>query len=450
MAEGVRFGTSGVRGLVSELTDAVCAAYARAFLGVVGGMHLLVGRDLRDSSSRLAAACAAAGVEQGVVVTDCGELPTPALALEAMRLGVPAIMVTGSHIPADRNGLKFYRPTGEINKADEAAIVAALAPAAAAPPIVPAASSEARERYVDRYTGLQVSLRGLRIGVYQHSTVARDMLIRILDALGADVVPLGRADTFIPVDTEALRPEDVALARGWSAEHALDAIVSADGDADRPLIADEHGTFLRGDVVGLLTAKFLGAATVVTPVTSSSAAELCGAFRTVRRTRVGSPHVIAGMADAVPPVVGYEANGGVLLGSSVMGLLPLPTRDAVLPILAVLGLARREGLSVSQLVATLPPRRTASALLRHMPPEITGPFIARLADHAFAADLVRHPVVTVDMTDGAKLALADGDSVHFRASGNAPELRCYAESSTEARAEELVGSALKHAREALG
>jgi hypothetical protein len=34
-------------------------------------------------------------------------------------------MVTGSHIPFDRNGLKFYRPEGEITKADEAGILAA-------------------------------------------------------------------------------------------------------------------------------------------------------------------------------------------------------------------------------------------------------------------------------------------------------------------------------------
>ena len=61
-----------------------------------------------------------------------------------------------------------------------------------------------------RYAGMPVSLRGLRIGVYQHSSVARDVLVRILQRLGVDVVPLGRAETFVPVDTEALRPEDVA------------------------------------------------------------------------------------------------------------------------------------------------------------------------------------------------------------------------------------------------
>ena len=58
---------------------------------------------------------------RGMTAVGCGVVPTPALALEAARRGAAAVMVTGSHIPFDRNGLKFYRPGGEeITKADEA------------------------------------------------------------------------------------------------------------------------------------------------------------------------------------------------------------------------------------------------------------------------------------------------------------------------------------------
>ena len=80
---------------------------------------------------------------------------------------------------------------------------------------------------------------------------------------------------------------------------------------------DETGALIRGDVLGILTAKFLGAETVVTPVTSNSSIEGTGYFRHVVRTKVGSPFVIAGMAEAAGIVVGFEANGGVLLGSDV-------------------------------------------------------------------------------------------------------------------------------------
>lgn len=460
MGEAPRFGTSGLRGLVAALTDDLVARYTRAFLRHLGaGGELLLGRDLRDSSLRIVAACAAGAAAEGVRVIDCGALPTPALALEAMRLRVPAIMVTGSHIPADRNGLKFYRPDGEIDKADEAGIASRLegVPGVALPAATIEPSTDALDRYIARYSSLApaVSLREARIGVYQQSSVARDILVRILDALGADVVPLGRSDAFVPVDTEALRPEDVALVRGWSAEHGLDAIVSTDGDADRPLIADENGAFLRGDIVGLLTARFLGARTVVTPVTSTSAVELSTSFGTVVRTKVGSPHVIAGMSGAQPPVIGFEANGGVLLGSeAAVGsttLSPLPTRDAVLPIIAVLASDRRQGRSLSALVAGLPPRHTASGLIREVPATESAPLIARLAtDHAFAADLTRHAIALADTTDGTKLTLSSGDTVHFRASGNAPELRCYVESATAASAVTMVDDVLGRIRKHLG
>ncbi|TIW84509.1 MAG: phosphomannomutase, partial [Mesorhizobium sp.] len=68
-------------------------------------------------------ACLGAIAQRGFTPLDCGHLPTPALALEAARIRRPAIMVTGSHIPDDRNGLKFYRAEGEIDKADEAGII---------------------------------------------------------------------------------------------------------------------------------------------------------------------------------------------------------------------------------------------------------------------------------------------------------------------------------------
>ena len=129
-----KFGTSGLRGLVGELTDGTAAAHARAFarhLRQAGmakaGAPIFLGRDMRASSPEITAQCAAALATEGLEPVDCGVLPTPALALHAMTRGASALMITGSHIPDDRNGVKFYRPDGEIDKNDEAAI-ARLAP----------------------------------------------------------------------------------------------------------------------------------------------------------------------------------------------------------------------------------------------------------------------------------------------------------------------------------
>ena len=85
------------------------------------------------------------------------------------------------------------------------------------------------------------------------AAVGRDVLVELLQALGAEVLAFGRSATFVPVDTEAVRPEDVALARQWSIANVLHAIVSTNGDSDRPLVADEHGewTFDNHDIVHL-------------------------------------------------------------------------------------------------------------------------------------------------------------------------------------------------------
>ncbi len=152
--------------------------------------------------------------------------------------------------------------------------------------------------------------------------MGRDVLPDILKALGANVISLGRTDVFVPIDTEAVRHEDIQQAREWADLYDFDAILSTDGDADRPLIGDEKGNWLRGDVVGILCAQYLRATAVVTPVSSNSALEKTESFAQVIRTRIGSPYVIEGMQTAAHGsaglVVGYEANGGFLLGSQVL------------------------------------------------------------------------------------------------------------------------------------
>jgi len=462
----VKFGTSGLRGLVSEMTDAVCAAHVAAFLrhlaATEGFDAVLVGRDLRPSSPRIAAASAAAIEAEGRVAIDCGVLPTPALALEAARRGLPAVMVSGSHIPFDRNGLKFYRAAGEITKADEAGILAALAPASPAPP--PAARIVADDTALARYRARSVDffgpgpLAGRRIGVWQHSAAGRDLVVEILAALGAKPIALGRTDGFVPIDTEAVAPADAARIADWVAEHRLDALVSTDGDGDRPLVADEQGAVLRGDAVGVLTARVLGADAVATPLNATTAIERSGWFARVERTRIGSPFVIAALerlaaAGATLPV-GFEANGGFLLGGVATGaegrtLAPLPTRDAMTPILALLAAAEAAGGPLSALAATLPARATASDRLQEVPEARSAPLLAALAADAGArtALLAGLAVAAVDTRDGVRMTLADGDIVHLRASGNAPELRVYTECATPEAAARLLAAVLARAAE---
>lgn len=455
----VGFGTSGARGLVTDMNDQVCWSYVTAFLQEVAphAKRVALGQDLRPSSRHIAEVCAAAVRARGMEPVYAGVLPTPALALYALQQRIPAVMVTGSHIPFDRNGIKFYTAQGEISKADEQAILNAVLTApndysgiALTQDDTPVANYQ--QRYRDFFPAN--FLAGKRIGVYEHSSVARDFLHTLLAGFGAEVISLGRSDGFVPVDTEAVSEADQALARNWVAAHKLDALLSTDGDADRPLIADETGNWLRGDIVGLLCASYLGAQTVVTPVSSNTAIERCGAFRKVVRTRIGSPYVIAGMDSALAAgdagVVGFEANGGFLLGSAITRdgrtLAPLPTRDAVLPMLALLALAHRQGVPLSGILANLPQRYTASDRIQSFPTELSRALLKRFAEEAgSAAEFFRElcgDIAGRDLTDGLRLTFANGEIVHLRPSGNAPELRCYAEADNAPRAQALVQAAL--------
>lgn len=462
----LKFGTSGLRGLSADLTGRASALYATAFARHLlksghakPGDPILVGRDFRESSPAISATCIGALKRAGLTPINCGTLPTPALALYGLHLKAASLMITGSHIPADRNGIKFYRPDGEIDKRDEVAISEEAL--AVGDSILDETSAEAENRtaetealFLQRNKDLlpSGSLAGLTIGVYQHSTVARDLFGEVLSHYGARVVPLGRSESFIPVDTEAVSAETIRLMKAWAPEHGLDAIVSADGDGDRPLVADETGEPLRGDLLGLIAANFLGADVVVTPVTSNSGIESAGSYA-VTRTRVGSPYVIAGMDEAIAAgkanVMGFEANGGTLTASrfTVEGkpFQPLPTRDSFLPILATLYAAALAKKPLSAVAVSYRLPFAAADRLENFPVETSAALMAYLrASDANLADFLK-PVAAVASKsdiDGLRVTLVDNRIIHFRPSGNAPEMRCYVEASSESEAKNLLEQGL--------
>ncbi|MEP7050931.1 MAG: phosphomannomutase [Pseudomonadota bacterium] len=469
---GVAFGTSGARGLVTAMTDEVCYTYTRGFLqyleregDIKRGGRVAVAGDLRSSTPRIMRAAMKAIADHGCAPINGGRVPSPAVAMYGFDNGIPSIMVTGSHIPDDRNGIKFNRPKSELMKRDEpgmkeqvvqlpADFDAKGAILSTAQRQEPALVTSIEERYVSRYLEAfgEGALNGAKIGLFEHSAVGRDVCFQVLSGLGAQVTRLGRSDAFIPVDTEAIRAEDVASAARWGREHDFDTIVSTDGDSDRPLVSDEHGKWLRGDVAGILTAKFLGATFVATPVSCNTALEKCGAFKHVARTRIGSPYVIEAMNGALggsEKVVGYEANGGFLTATDFRfaGRLPaLPTRDALLVHLAVLLSARSQGIRISQLLATLPQRFTASDRLEDFPTALAKERLAVLTQGGPGGIAQAFPnfgvVKEVSSVDGLRITFASEEVVHLRPSGNAPELRCYTEADSEPRAIKLNEEAL--------
>lgn len=469
-----KFGTSGLRGLVEDLTDGTSErhviGFARHLLSsgqIQLGDKVFIGQDLRASSPKIAQQTAQGLSHAGLIPISCGDLPTPALADYAMKQNAASIMITGSHIPADRNGIKFYLPDGEIAKPDELAIrshadlVQDDELGSSSNIDMPNEKDQVLDQYFKRYENFlpENALKHMKLGLYEHSSVARDYFKTLLEHFGAEVVSLARSETFVPVDTEAVSAETCEMLFAWSLEHKFDAIISTDGDGDRPLLADEQGICVKGDVLGLITSMFIDADAIITPVSSNSGIEKVQKADVIR-TRIGSPYVIEGIvtskAKGAKTIAAFEANGGFLLGSDISvdgrSLSALPTRDCVLPILAVLASATQNAQSVSNLVAGLKLPITQSGRIENLPTEHSLALIKSLVEdegqrNAFFAKFGK--VAHVDSMDGLRIGLDNGSTIHLRPSGNAPEMRCYVEAHSLEKADLLLSDGITHIQNAL-
>ena len=460
---GINFGTSGARGLVTAFTSEVCTAFTLSFLDAMQKKFtykkVAVAMDNRPSSPEIAAIICGAIESYGFEVDFYGVLPTPALALQAMSEKNPSIMITGSHIPFDRNGIKFYRPDGEISKEDEIDILNNSNLMINVNSNLSQVKEEAAINYLNRYGNYfgKNCLDGLKIGIYEHSSAGRDLYAELFRSLGASVISLGRSDEFVPIDTEAVADIDKKRAKDWSKEYSFDAIFSTDGDGDRPLIADENGNWLRGDIVGLLTAQLLGIEALAVPVSCNTAIEKCGFFKEILRTRIGSPYVIEAFDKLkdYKSFAGFEANGGFLLGSSLAQdekvLQALPTRDALLPFMVLLTYVVKEKISLSKLVANLPQRFSSSDRIQEFSRENSLKLLQKGESDPVSLletfGLKNLKVVDINQIDGLRLTLDNESIIHLRPSGNAPELRCYVETYSQNDSDNLVNQILTYIRE---
>ena len=540
----LKFGTSGRRGLVCEMSQLEIYTNARAEIeylqrlplekgGITPGDEFYYAADLRPSSvcfveefggrGEIAQAIETAIHDAGMKPVFLGFLPTPALTFFALQRRRASIMVTGSHIPFERNGYKTNTSLGELLKEHERPINQAVAlmrerllnqsaedsqfdangRLKCGHKALPAVLETAREEYKNRYLRFfsADALKGMRLVCYQHSAVGRDLLVEILEALGAEVHPMGRSERFVPIDTENIDAACLAdlnrmLAEATAKFGRIDALVSTDGDSDRPLVVGVDGQsqaqFFNGDRLGMVVAEFLGADAVVVPISANDGIDRSALAPVLEpRTRIGSPFVIAGMEAAQQrgkqKVCGWEANGGFLLGSecSRQGkkLAALATRDAMLPILAALTSAREKELSLCQLFAALPARFGDAALIRNFPrsraleivrrfspaePSVVelsladGELTTRHSDgHAelltpeagliyrqiftqlegYFAPLLGN-VVGLNWIDGLRIRFDGGEVAHIRPSGNADELRIYAMADDPARAKAITAAGI--------
>lgn len=470
---GLKFGTSGVRGLVSDMTPQELYLFTVAFLEYAQsiGQHseVAIGYDLRPSSPSIFSSIVDTVTGFGREVFDCGELPTPALAFYAQKKTCLAIMITGSHIPADRNGIKFYLESGETLKSDDAEILKRYDELKVAgrsfernsnnPLKVTDTKLDAKKLYIDRYVNFfpPGCLIGSKLVFYQHSSVARDLYPEILHLLGARVSCVGKSNTFVPVDTEAV--DSIDNFKNWILEYEADGLISTDGDGDRPLFIDENGSLVPGDKIGAYASIYLGCKDIAIPISCNSAISEAPQIRTVLKTKIGSPFVISALnelAKKSDKVAGFEANGGFMLQSGVQlenaFLDPLPTRDSVLPVLSALLLAKKNGLKISQLSTLIPLRYTSSGLIRNYSNEKSQALLKNATRDPvqFLNKVVPHwdfHVERINNLDGLRIEGSKGLTVHLRPSGNAPEFRCYTEAPEQALADQLCDDTLNSIKE---
>lgn len=486
------FGTSGLRALVTDITDLECYINTAGFLRFLAQSDDLPAKatvylagDLRHSTPAIMRAVHKAIADSGHTTVYAGFIPTPAIAYYALQKSAPCIMVTGSHIPDDRNGIKFYKKDGEVLKEDEPAIKEAVAAvrfelyaadaskAGFTPdgvlisaPALPEEDKAAAKSYLHRYANVfnDTTLAGKKIVFYQHSAVGRDLLVEILESLGAEVEAVGRSEKFVPIDSENVTPDDQAYFKVLARQHpGAFAIVSTDGDSDRPFVIDEQGIFHRGDVLGVLNADWLKADFAAFPISVSDAVDshLTEQNMHWQHTKIGSPYVISVMNEALlagrKRVVGWEVNGGFLLGGDLemnsKTLKALPTRDAILPIIGALVMAIKKQQSVAALFASLPHRATQAGLINDFPMHISKAMIERFStdtpevrtelESYFSSALGFGKLLRINSTDGVRMYFDNGDIAHMRPSGNAPQLRIYSVADTQERADQIVAMAIK-------
>ncbi|HMA72398.1 MAG TPA: phosphoglucosamine mutase [Xanthobacteraceae bacterium] len=256
------FGTDGIRGrangvITAELALRVGQAAGLAFHRGDHRHRVVIGKDTRLSGYMIENALVAGFTSVGMDVFLLGPMPTPAVAMltRSMRADL-GVMISASHNPYDDNGIKLFGPDGyklsdevelEIERLVDSDVAKKLAKSAAlgrAKRIdgVP-------ERYIEfakRTLPRNLSLDGLRVVVDCANGAAYRVIPEALWELGAEVISIGVDPDGFNINKDCGSTEPDALRRKVL-EMRADIGIALDGDADRVVIADEHGHLVDGD-----------------------------------------------------------------------------------------------------------------------------------------------------------------------------------------------------------
>jgi phosphoglucosamine mutase len=314
------FGTDGVRGVVGELlTPELVERLGRAVTVWSGARRVFVGRDTRGSGPTLEKAFAHGAASGGATVVLGGVLPTPAVALAGLDLGV---VISASHNPPEYNGVKFFDSRGrKLPDAAEEEIEALLdAPPAGEPGAVETAHGAA-EAYVDRIVEQFGSdLGGLRIGVDCANGAYSGLAPHAFERLGAEVTAIGNDPDGTNINVGCGATDLGELSRQVTTA-GLDLGVAFDGDGDRVLAVDERGETVDGDAIVAILALDLGVDLVaVTQMTNHGFHKLMAERRIrVVTTDVGDRYVLEALWREGGELGGEQSGHVIYLRDHVTG-----------------------------------------------------------------------------------------------------------------------------------
>lgn len=436
------FGTSGIRGPADTLfTSNFCTKLGYVFgswltsKGKSG--YVAVGMDPRESSPRIKQNIIRGLTAAGWEIIDQGVLPTPALTYfckQTSSIG-GAVMITGSHITANLNGVKLLINGEEVTKEHEQEIEKLFSslPTPQNKFIDPAIEhrTTAADLYLEMLHGLaDTPYPGWKIVLDTANGTQTEIFKQLFSDLNLDFICTGDCDlqspTFIPRDTE-VQSAFTDLIRDVLGNHA-DFGIGFDADGDRVIFVDDQGRYIPGDYSCSLIAKYSDSSSIVTPISSSSVVDHLD--KQVYRTKVGSTHVVAKMKE-VGATFGFEANGGGISAEIFYG------RDGGSTAIKILNLLKKHRLKLSQAYDQFP----SYYLFRDKvdcPTQLFDQIYSRIREKYMS-----HPL---DDLDGLKIDLGNNDWILFRASGNAPEFRVFTQSSNKHQAQKLGTEGLDYVK----
>ena len=465
MAEVIKFGTDGWRGIIAD--DFTFDNVRRVATAIAAYVHknedahkgLVVGYDTRFASRRAAEVAADTLANTGIPVTLANDYtPTPVVSFAVRHFATAGgVVVTSSHNPWMWNGMKFKAKyagpaTPAIMKAIEDELRAATQPPSAARAEIREADFKAP--YVDaisRFVDLdRIAKAGFRFAIDPMYGAGRGMLARIFAERGIDHVEIrGNVDPLFPgINPEPIEPHIAMLQEAVVRERCHGGFAT-DGDADRIGAVDENGCFVDSHKIFSILAHWL----VTRQRWSGDIARTFSATKMLDRiaarhgrklleTPIGFKYICDLMLER-EIVIGGEESGGIGISRH------LPERDGVLMALMLAAVMADEKKTMAELVAQMQREYGPHFYGRrdlHVPNEIKDSAIRGARGELTQVGTYR--VLRRETVDGVKLYLdapADGNGAEpwllFRASGTEPLLRLYSEAASPELVDEILNEA---------